>query len=163
MANKTMTYKDFYETVIKANISAEVTAKAKDALSKLTNKTASKDKAKSENTKANLAIASEFAKVMKPNTIYAVSEIKALTKSELHPSKISAICRAAVDNGMFSVVEGYKVGGKGTPKKGYSLIVSEVVEDTEDTDTEGTEDDIFENEDEDEDGDFDFTAEDTAE
>lgn len=161
MANKTMTYKDFYETVIKANISAEVTAKAKDALSKLSNKTASKDKAKSENTKANLAIASEFAKVMKPNTIYAVSEIKALTKSELHPSKISAICRAAVDNGMFSVIEGYKVGGKGTPKKGYSLIVSE---DTEDTDTEDTEDSIFENEDaEDEDGDFDFTAEDTAE
>jgi hypothetical protein len=153
-----MTYKDFYETVIKANISAEVTAKAKDALSKLSNKTASKDKAKSENTKANLAIAAEFAKVMKPNTIYAVSEIKALTKSELHPSKISAICRAAVDDGMFSVVEGYKVGGKGTPKKGYSLIVSEVVEDTEDTDTE---DDIFENEDED--GDFDFTVEDTAE
>lgn len=159
MANKTMTYKDFYETVIKANISAEVTAKAKDALSKLSNKTASKDKAKSENTKANLAIASEFAKVMKPNTIYAVSEIKALTKSELHPSKISAICRAAVDNGMFSVVEGYKVGGKGTPKKGYSLIVSEVVEDTEDTEDES----IFENEDEDEDGDFDFTVEDTAE
>lgn len=137
MANKTMTYKDFYETVIKANISAEVTAKAKDALSKLSNKTASKDKAKSENTKANLAIASEFAKVMKPNTIYAVSEIKALTKSELHPSKISAICCAAVGNGMFSVVEGYKVGGKGTPKKGYSLIVSEVVEDTEDENTEG--------------------------
>lgn len=163
MANKTMTYKAFYEAVIKANISAEVTDKAKDALSKLSNKTASKDKAKSENTKANLAIAAEFAKVMKPNTIYAVSEIKALTKSELHPSKISAICRAAVDDGMFSVVEGYKVGGKGTPKKGYSLIVSEVVKDTEDTDTEDTEDNIFENEDEDEDGDFDFTAEDTAE
>lgn len=160
MANKTITYKTFYEAVIKANISAEVTEKAKDALSKLSNKTASKDKAKSENTKANLAIAAEFAKVMKPNTIYAVSEIKALTKSELHPSKISAICRAAVDDGMFSVVEGYKVGGKGSPKKGYSLIVSEV---DEDTDTEDTEDDIFENEDEDEDGDFDFTAEDTAE
>ena len=161
MANKTITYKAFYEAVIKANISAEVTEKAKDALSKLSNKTASKDKAKSENTKANLAIAAEFAKVMKPNTIYAVSEIKALTKSELHPSKISAVCRAAVDDGMFSVVEGYKVGGKGTPKKGYSLIVSE---DTEDTDTEDTEDSIFENEDdEDEDGDFDFTAEDTAE
>ena len=156
MANKTMTYKDFYETVIKANISAEVTAKAKDALSKLSNKTASKDKAKSENTKANLAIASEFAKVMKPNTIYAVSEIKALTKSELHPSKISAICRAAVDNGMFSVIEGYKVGGKGTPKKGYSLIVSEVVEDTEDTEDES----IFEDEDtEDTEGDFEFEVE----
>ena len=147
MANKTMTYKDFYETVIKANISAEVTAKAKDALSKLSNKTASKDK-------ANLAIASEFAKVMKPNTIYAVSEIKALTKSELHPSKISAICRAAVDNGMFSVTEGYKVGGKGSPKKGYSLIVSE---DTEDEGDSSPLDEL------DEDGDFDFTAEDTAE
>ena len=156
MANKTMTYKDFYETVIKANISAEVTAKAKDALSKLSNKTASKDKIKSENTKANLAIASEFAKVMKPNTIYAVSEIKALTKSELHPSKISAICRAAVDDGMFSVVEGYKVGGKGSPKKGYSLIVSE---DTEDEGDSSPLDEL----DEDEDGDFDFTAEDTAE
>ena len=161
MANKTMTYKDFYETVIKANISAEVTAKAKDALSKLSNKTASKDKAKSENTKANLAIASEFAKVMKPNTIYAVSEIKALTKSELHPSKISAVCRAAVDDGMFSVVEGYKVGGKGSPKKGYSLIVSE---DTEDTKDEGDSSPLDElDEDEDEDGDFDFTVEDTAE
>ena len=159
MANKTMTYKDFYETVIKANISAEVTAKAKDALSKLSNKTASKDKAKSENTKANLAIASEFAKVMKPNTIYAVSEIKALTKSELHPSKISAVCRAAVDDGMFSVVEGYKVGGKGSPKKGYSLIVSE---DTEDTKDEGDSSPLDEL-DEDEDGDFDFTVEDTAE
>ena len=159
MANKTMTYKAFYEAVIKANISAEVTDKAKDALSKLSNKTASKDKAKSENTKANLAIASEFAKVMKPNTIYAVSEIKALTKSELHPSKISAICRAAVDDGMFSVVEGYKVGGKGRASKGYSLIVSEVVEDTEDTDTEG--ESIFDNEDEDEDaeGDFEFEVE----
>ena len=156
MANKTMTYKDFYETVIKANISAEVTAKAKDALSKLSNKTASKDKAKSENTKANLAIASEFAKVMKPNTIYAVSEIKALTKSELHTSKISAICRAAVDNGMFSVVEGYKVGGKGSPKKGYSLIVSENTEDEGDSSP-------LDELDEDEDGDFDFTAEDTAE
>lgn len=153
MANKTITYKEFYEAVIKANISAEVTDKAKDALSKLSNKTASKDKAKSENTKANLAIASEFAKVMKPNTIYAVSEIKALTKSELHPSKISAICRAAVDNGMFSVVEGYKVGGKGTPKKGYSLIVSEVVEDTEDTEDES----IFE--DEDTEDDFEFEVE----
>lgn len=161
MANKTMTYKAFYEAVIKANISAEVTDKAKDALAKLSNKTASKDNAKSENTKANLAIASEFAKVMKPNTIYAVSEIKALTKSELHPSKISAICRAAVDDGMFSVVEGYKVGGKGRASKGYSLIVSKVAEDT---DTEDTEDSIFEDEDtEDEDGDFDFTAEDTAE
>lgn len=161
MANKTMTYKAFYEAVIKANISAEVTDKAKDALAKLSNKTASKDKAKSENTKANLAIASEFAKVMKPNTIYAVSEIKALTKSELHPSKISAICRAAVDDGMFSVVEGYKVGGKGRASKGYSLIVSEVAEDTD------TEDSIFEDEDTEdedgEDGDFDFTAEDTAE
>lgn len=155
MANKTMTYKDFYETVIKANISAEVTAKAKDALSKLSNKTASKDKAKTENTKANLAIAAEFAKVMKPNTTYAVSEIKALTKSELHPSKISAICRAAVDSGMFSVVEGYKVGGKGTPKKGYSLIVSEVVKDTEDTEDEN----IFEDEDEDTEGDFEFEVE----
>ena len=159
MANKTMTYKAFYEAVIKANISAEVTEKAKDALSKLSNKTASKDKAKSENTKANLAIAAEFAKVMKPNTIYAVSEIKALTKSELHPSKISAVCRAAVDDGMFSVVEGYKVGGKGRASKGYSLIVSEVVEDTKDTDTE--DESIFDNEDEDEDaeGDFEFEVE----
>lgn len=154
MANKTMTYKAFYEAVIKANISAEVTDKAKDALSKLSNKTASKDKAKSENTKANLAIASEFAKVMKPNTTYAVSEIKALTKSELHPSKISAICRAAVDNKMFSAIDDYKVGGKGRAGKGYSLIVSEDIEDTED-------ESIFENEDEDEDieGDFEFEVE----
>ena len=125
MANKTITYKAFYEAVIKANISAEVTDKAKDALAKLNGKTASKDKMKSENTKANLAIASEFAKVMKPNTTYSVAEVKALTKSELHPSKISAIFRDAEKANLVTSIEGYKAGGKGRPSKGYTLVTPE--------------------------------------
>lgn len=125
MANKTMTYKDFYEAVIKANISPEITDKAKDALAKLTTKTASKDKAKTENAKANLAEFAKFAEVMKPGTTYSVAEVKALTKSELHPSKISAIFRDAEKAKLVTSIEGYKAGGKGRASKGYILITPE--------------------------------------
>ena len=57
---------------------------------------------------------------------------------------------------MFSVVEGYKVGGKGRVGKGYSLIVAEDTESVEDTEDES----IFEDEDtEDTEGDFEFEVE----
>lgn len=131
MANKTITYKEFYEAVIKANISAEVTDKAKDALAKLNTKTASKDKAKTENAKANLAEFAKFAEVMNPNTTYSVAEVKALTKSELHPSKISAIFRDAEKANLVTSVEGYKAGGKGRASKGYTLVTPETETESE--------------------------------
>ena len=131
MANKTITYKEFYEAVIKANLSTEITDKAKEALAKLNTKSASKDKAKTENAKANLAEFAKFAEVMKSNTTYSVAEVKALTKSELHPSKISAIFRDAEKAGLVTSIEGYKAGGKGRPSKGYTLVTPEAETETE--------------------------------
>ena len=126
-----MTNKVFFENVIKANLSTEMTDKAKALLATAEKKSASKAKAQTANALANLAAAKGFAALMKFGTTYAVSEIKALAKSEDSTAKISAICKVGVENGVFIVIDGYKVGGKGRAVKGYSLAVAPV-EDTED-------------------------------
>lgn len=154
-----ITNKVFFENVIKANLSDEMTEKAKALLATAEKKSASKAKAQTANTAANLALAKDFATKMKSGVTYAVSEIKALTKSELSTAKLTAVFKVGVENGVFTVVDNYKVGGKGRAVKGYALAVAEV----EDED-EGNSSPLDElDEDEDEDGDFDFTAEDTAE
>lgn len=155
-----ITNKVFFENVIKANLSAEMTDKAKALLATAEKKSASKAKAQTANALANLAAAKGFAALMKSGVTYAVSEIKALAKSEDSTAKISAICKVGVENGVFTVIDGYKVGGKGRAVKGYSLAVAPA-EDTEDEGDSSPLDEL----DEDEDGEteFDFTAEDTAE
>lgn len=120
-----MTNKAFYEFVINANLSAEVTDKAKALLNSVEKKSESKSKASELNAKANLATFKGLAKVLRPNVTYAISEVKALTKSELHPSKLSAIFREAEKAGLVNSLEGYKVGGKGRAVKGYVLVASE--------------------------------------
>ena len=127
-----MTNKAFYEFIINANLSDEVTDKAKALLASVEKKSASKAKAQTANTAANLALANEFAAVMAEGTTYAISEIKALTKSELSTAKLTAIFKVGVDNGVFTVVDGYKVGGKGRAVKGYALANATATEDTED-------------------------------
>ena len=126
-----MTNKVFFENVIKANLSTEMTDKAKALLATAEKKSASKAKAQTANALANLAAAKGFAALMKFGTTYAVSEIKALAKSEDSTAKISAICKVGVENGVFIVIDGYKVGGKGRAVKGYSLAIAPA-EDTED-------------------------------
>lgn len=120
-----MTNKAFYEFVINANLSAEVTDKAKALLNSVEKKSESKSKASELNAKANLATFKELAKVLRPNVTYAISEVKALTKSELNSSKLFAIFREAEKAGLVKSLEGYKVGGKGSPRKGYVLVASE--------------------------------------
>ena len=120
-----MTNKAFYEFVINANLSAEVTEKAKTLLGSLEKKSESRSKASELNAKANLATFKELSKALRPNVTYAISEVKALTKSELHPSKLTAIFREAEKAGLVNSLEGYKVGGKGSPVKGYILVASE--------------------------------------
>lgn len=149
-----ITNKVFFENVIKANLSAEMTDKAKALLATAEKKSASKAKAQTANALANLTAAKGFAALMKSGVTYAVSEIKALAKSEDSTAKISAICKVGVENGVFTVIDGYKVGGKGRAVKGYSLAVAPA-EDTEDEGDNSSLDEL------DEDGDF--TAEDTTE
>lgn len=121
-----MTHKEFYTAVIAADLSAEITAKATALLSAVEAKSA-KSAAKSSATKsANLAIAEKIAAYIDTAAVFAVSEIKALIAEDeelaaLSTSKLSAVCKAAVEGGIFSEVEGYKVGGKGRAVKGYAL------------------------------------------
>ena len=126
-----MTNKEFFTQAIALNVSKEFTEKAQALLATLEKKSASKAKAQTENAKANLAIAQEFAKVCKPNVTYAVSEIKALTKSELSTAKISAVLRVAEENGLVKSCTGYKVGGKGRAVKGYVFGATETEGETE--------------------------------
>ena len=116
-----MTNKEFFENVIKANLSTEITDKAKALLATVEKKSASKAKAQTENAKANLAIAKELISHLNEGTTYAVSEVKALTKSELSTAKISAVFKVAVENGLLTVLTGYKVGGKGRAVNGYTV------------------------------------------
>lgn len=132
-----MTNKEFFENVIKANISTEVTDKAKALLATAENKSKAKTKAQTENAKANLAIAKELISHLNEGTTYAVSEVKALTKSELSTAKISAVFKVAVENGLLTVLTGYKVGGKGRAVNGYTVPKSAPVEVETEGETEG--------------------------
>lgn len=132
-----MTNKEFFENVIKANISTEVTDKAKALLATAENKSKAKAKAQTENAKANLAIAKELISHLNEGTTYAVSEVKALTKSELSTAKISAVFKVAVENGLLTVLTGYKVGGKGRAVNGYTVPKSAPVEVETEGETEG--------------------------
>ena len=126
-----MTNKVFFENIIAANLSAEMTDKAKALLATAENKSKAKAKAQTANAAANLAIARDLMGVMQNGVTYAVSEVKALAKSDLHASKISAAFKVAVDAGELTVVDGYKVGGKGRAVKGYSLPVAVADDDSD--------------------------------
>ena len=116
-----MTNKEFFKNVIEANISTEVTDKAKALLATVEKKSASKAKAQTENAKANLAIAKELISKLTEGNTYAVSEVIAITKTELSTAKVSAVFKVAVAEGLLTVCTGYKVGGKGRAVNGYTV------------------------------------------
>lgn len=130
-----MTNKDFFAMAMTlTGVSQEFKDKAKALLDSANKKSESKSQASKLNAQANFALAQEFAKVMKSGVTYACSEVKALTGSTFSPAKMSTVMRAGVDNGLFTSVEGYKVGGKGRPVKGYSLVVAVADDDSDDGD-----------------------------
>lgn len=129
-----MTNKEFFAMAMAlTGVSQEFKDKAKALLDSANKKSESKSQASKFNAQANFALAQEFAKVMKSGVTYACSEVKALTGSTFSPAKMSTVMKAGVDNGLFTSVEGYKVGGKGRPVKGYSLAVAEDSEDSEES------------------------------
>lgn len=120
-----MTNKAFYEAVINANLSEEITAKAVHLLEVTENKSAQRSKAQSATRQANVTMAQAIAQVLaQAGRTMAVSEIKVALGSEyaeVSTSKLSAVCKVGVEEGILSVTEGYKVGGKGREVKGYSV------------------------------------------
>lgn len=128
MANKTMTKKDFYTAVANNTITDEVIAKAKELLAK-TEEDASKNakkrkEAQTESRKVNIDLARKFAEHIGNRTL-AASEIFVLCgdiEGVSSVSKVSAICRVGVEEGIFTSIDDYKVGGKGSKVKGYTPV-----------------------------------------
>lgn len=125
---KTMTKKDFYTAVANNTITDEVIAKAKELLAKTeedASKSAKKRKeAQTESRKVNIDLARKFAERIGDRTL-AASEIYVLCgdiEGVSSTSKVTAICKVGVDEGIFTSIDDYKVGGKGSKVKGYTPV-----------------------------------------
>ena len=145
MADK-MTKKDFFKKVSEGVINDEIKAKALELYKKAVADADKRSKAQTENKNANIGLAKIIIERMKGRTL-ACSEIFTLCRDVeefTSPSKVSAVCRLAVEEGMMTVRDDYKVGGKGSKVKAYTAITEETTED-ESTEDETTEDETEDN------------------
>ena len=125
-----MTNKEFFTAVIAANIAEDITAKAQHLLEQTENKSTKRSKAQTENRTANIAIAKAIAAAIGDTTM-AASEIKvaiAATYPDISLAKITAVCKVGADEGIISIIDGYKVGGKGRTVKGYAATPPTIAE-----------------------------------
>lgn len=136
-----MTTKEMLTAVINANISDDVTAKAKAMLESAEKKNTKRTEEQSENRKANIETARVLASYMKTGVTYAASEIKVLVADELPDittAKITAVAKVGIEEGILTAIDGYKVGGKGRAVKGYSAVAIEETTDEAETVDEAT-------------------------
>ena len=139
-----MTTKEMLKKVIDGDITDEVKEKATEVLASYEKKNNKRAEKSAENRSANSVMATAIANKMQ-NRTYAVAEIMPLI-AEDYPdttkAKVSAVMAVGVDDGLFTVVNDYKVGGKGRKVNGYTKIVTEdnTENDTEDNTENDTED-----------------------
>ncbi len=130
-----MTTKEMLTSVINGTINDEVKAKAREMLASAEKKNGKRAEQSAENRSANLAIAEVIKSKMKKNTTYAASEIVTLISAEypdIKTAKITPVMTVGIEEGMFTKVDDYKVGGKGRKVNGYTAVVIEdTTEDTE--------------------------------
>lgn len=120
-----MTNREFFNAVIAANLSDEMTAKATALLATVEKKSASRSAKQTENRNTNEGIAANIAALMTEGVTYAASEIVKLTENAYSTAKVTAVMKIAAEIGLVTVVDGYKVGGKGRAVKGYTLATAE--------------------------------------
>lgn len=131
-----MTTKEMLQKIIDGDITEEVKAKAREVLASNEKKNSKRSKKSAENRSANSAIAIAIAAKMNDNTTYAVSELHPLIVADypvISKSKVSTVMGVGVEDGLFTVINDYKVGGKGRKVNGYTKV--KVEDTTEDTDT----------------------------
>ena len=123
-----MTNREYHTAVMNGTINDEVIAKAKELLAKAEAdnvRSAEKRKeAQTESRKVNIDLARKFAERIGNRTL-AASEIFTFCKDiegVSSVSKVSAICRVGVEEGIFTSIDDYKVGGKGSKVKGYTPV-----------------------------------------
>lgn len=117
-----MTNKEFFNAIINANISEEITEKATALLASAEKKNTKRSESQNANRLANIELARSFANAMDEGRTYGASEIVALMGDEgLTTAKVTAVCKVGIEENIFEVVDDYKVGGKGRKVKGYKV------------------------------------------
>lgn len=111
-----MTNREFLNTIINANISDEITARAQDLLAKLDARNAKRASTPSKTAVANAPIKAQIVKLAEEKALVA-SEVGATL--EISTQKASALLRQLCEDGVL-VAEEIKVKGKGKVKS-YTL------------------------------------------
>ena len=112
-----MTNREFYTAIVNSNVSDELKTFATDAIAKLDARNAKRSSKPSKKSLENEPIKESISNLLVDGDARLASEIA--SSLELSVSKVSALCRQMVADGVLHV-EDVKVKGKGT-QKSYSL------------------------------------------
>ena len=112
-----MTNREFYTAIINGTINEEVISHASEAIAKLDERNAKRASKPSKKSIENEPIKESIANLLVDGNARLASEIA--SSLELSVSKVSALCRQMVTDGVLHV-EDVKVKGKGT-QKSYSI------------------------------------------
>ena len=107
-----MTYRDFYNAVLTSTDNDELKAFATEAIAKLDARNAKRSSKPSKKSLENAPIKDSIAEFLADGSHLASEIAKGL---DLSVSKVSALCRQMVGDGVLTV-EDVKVKGKGTQK-----------------------------------------------
>ena len=111
-----MTNREFYTAIVNGTLTEDVVAKAHEEIAKLDARNAKRSAKPSKKSLENAPIKESIAEFLADGSHLASEIAKGL---DLSVSKVSALCRQMVGDGVLTV-EDVKVKGKGT-QKSYSL------------------------------------------
>ena len=111
-----MTNREFYTAIVNGTLTEDVIAKAHEEIAKLDARNAKRSAKPSKKSLENAPIKESIAEFLADGSHLASEIAKGL---DLSVSKVSALCRQMVGDGVLTV-EDVKVKGKGT-QKSYSL------------------------------------------
>ena len=111
-----MTNREFYTAIVNGTLTEDVIAKAHEEIEKLDARNAKRSAKPSKKSLENAPIKESIAEFLTDGSHLASEIAKGL---DLSVSKVSALCRQMVGDGILTV-EDVKVKGKGT-QKSYSL------------------------------------------
>jgi hypothetical protein len=112
-----MTNREFYTAIVNGTLNDEVIAHASEAIVKLDERNAKRSSKPSKKSIENEPIKESISNLLVDGDARLASEIA--SSLELSVSKVSALCRQMVTDGVLHV-EDVKVKGKGT-QKSYSI------------------------------------------
>ena len=113
-----MTNREFYNAIVSAKISEEITEFAEKAIAKMDEKNAKRSNTKSATQVANDEIKVAILAQMEAEKVYTCKEIS--EKHEISTQKTSALMRQLAQSGKVEVSE-VKVKGSGIVK-GYTIV-----------------------------------------